>query len=381
MIRIVLTGGGSGGHMFPLVAVVGEIKTLSHDAPELIYLGASSPFLPQLKASGVVIRTIVSSKFRRYFDFRNVIDIPKFFISLFQALIELYFIMPDVVFSKGGPGALAVILAARFYLIPVIIHESDTVPGLTNRLSAYFAERIGIAFRSAATYFPSSKTAFVGNPVRKELTKGLIGKVEAKERLGFGPNDALLLVLTGSQGSTRINTFIFDNIELLLADVQIYHQVGGNNIKEAEQVLSLLRASPGVHSDRYHIAGHLTVEEMASVLSAADIIISRAGAGAIYEIAASGKPAILIPLDESANDHQRQNAYEYAKSGAGTVIEEANFRVNLVLNQIHEFIDDKDKLAAIENSAKQFFKPDAALTLAREILFLAKYVTEPLKTA
>ncbi|MDI6820830.1 MAG: UDP-N-acetylglucosamine--N-acetylmuramyl-(pentapeptide) pyrophosphoryl-undecaprenol N-acetylglucosamine transferase [Patescibacteria group bacterium] len=371
--RILLTGGGSGGHIYPLIAVAEELKKLAPEGTEFYYLGPKSPFFEEFKKRNIITSSIIGSKLRRYCDLANIIDIPKFFISLIQALIKIYFIMPDVVFSKGGTGSLPIVITARFYSVPVIIHESDSAPSLTNRLSAHFAKRIGVSFKKTLRFFPKNKTALVGNPLRNEFFYDWKEQSKTKILFGFDPKEPFVLILTGSQGSTRINAFIFDHLEELLKTAQILHQVGATNLKEAEAISNLIFKEIGDNlKNRYRLIGYMNPEEMKNALSAADIVISRAGAGAIYEIAVSGKPVILIPLSESANNHQRENAYEYSETGAGIVIEESNLGINMLLTEIKNILKNEEQKTRAKNGSREFFKPDAAKLLAQEILILAK---------
>ena len=373
-IIVALTGGGTGGHMYPLIAVADELQRISGNGITLVYLGPENPINKAFGERDIHVYTTLSSKWRRYMSIENILDIPKFILSFFQALFLLYWIMPDVVFSKGGPGALAVVIAAKVYFIPVVIHESDTIPGLTNRLSAPFAKRIGIAFKAAAVYFPAKKTAIVGNPVRAELLAGRNPKDVAKRNLGLNPTEPLLLVLGGSQGATRINSFVFENMEALLAVTQVCHQVGENNVREAQVIANeTLGQLPEVYQNKYRMTGLFDVTSLREAFSACDVVISRAGAGAIFEIAAFAKPAILVPLDGSANDHQRLNAYEYSKTGAAVVIEEDNFSIHIVMRQLEEFLKNPQTETAIQEGAHQFFKTHTIGTLAEEILRLAHF--------
>ena len=281
--------------------------------------------------------------------------------------------MPDVIFSKGGPGALPVIIAAKWYMIPVVIHESDSVPSLTTRLSAKFAKRILLSFNETASYFPAGKTQVVGNPIRNELTGGYGDTTQLKQFLNLNPNLPNILVLGGSQGSVRINTFILDSLRTFLPEMQITHQVGAANFDEMQALIKpSLKELDDTLKARYHQFAYLTPQRMKESLGAADIIISRAGAGTIFEIAAAEKPAILIPLEGSANDHQRNNAYIYAGTGAATVVEESNLTTNLVLSLIHSMLRDENTLMRAKIAAKTFFKPAAAKNTAEEILHLVK---------
>lgn len=362
--RILLTGGGSGGHLFPLLAVADSIIEITKGEAEIIYLGPRHPLNEEFRTREIKVYTVAAGKLRRYFDLANFLDIPKVILGFIQSLFILYWLMPDVVFSKGGTGALPVVVAAKFYFIPVIIHESDSIPGLTNRFSAPLAKRIGISFRSAAAFFSPKKTALVGNPVRRGLLPDSMDSRQAKITLQFNPDEPLILVLGGSQGAAVINNFIVNNLELLLTDFQVYHQTGPNN---EEEVRSLTK---DVVSPRYKLAGFLNLAELRTALNAADVVICRAGSN-IFEIAVFGKPAILIPLIGSANNHQLYNAYEYAENGAAVVVEEANFTANIVLRQIKDVLGDKQKREQMAQAAKAFAKPNAAQVIAEEILKLA----------
>ncbi|MEK7630161.1 MAG: UDP-N-acetylglucosamine--N-acetylmuramyl-(pentapeptide) pyrophosphoryl-undecaprenol N-acetylglucosamine transferase [Patescibacteria group bacterium] len=365
MKRILLTGGGSGGHIYPLIAVAEKLKEIAGNQIEINYLGPIGQFDEDFSQLGIKIYKLASSKIRRYAIFLSFLDAPKFFWSFFQALFRLYVLMPDVIFSKGGVGAFPVVLAAKFYFIPVIIHESDAVPGLTNRFCAPFSKRIAIAFRTAASYFPAAKTALVGIPIRSSLLGLRKSSPEAKKNLGFLTTTPLLLILGGSQGSMRINNFIFENLPQILESFQIIHQVGVANLAEAKT------AAAGARNG-YKLIGYLNPETMKEALTAADIVVSRAGASAIYEIAAFEKPAVLIPLDESANNHQRLNAYEYGKSGAAITIEEANLKINVMLVELKKLFSELGSREAMSVAARNFFRPNAADEIAKEILKLVR---------
>ena len=367
--RILLTGGGTGGHIYPLLAVADEIKRMTQGGVELLYLGIKHILNEEFVRRDIRVHRITSSKLRRYFALANFIDVPKFFFGFFQALFRLYFLMPDVVFSKGGPGALAVVLAARFYFIPVMIHESDSVPGLTNKISAIFSKRIFIAFKTAVSYFKISKTVLVGNPIRHELFLNRPPDAAgAKALLKFNSKEPLVVFMGGSQGAIRLNTFVFDTLEGFLSIVQIFHLVGEENVKNTEEFVKFFFKNKENLRSRYQFAGFLDAERFKVLLTAADVVVSRAGSGAISEIASFGKPSILIPLRGAAGDHQRINAYEYAREGGAVVIEEANFTFNIVRIQIENLLKDTEAVRRMSEAARNFAKPEAAEIIARQIV-------------
>ena len=371
--RIVLTGGGSGGHVYPLLAVAEELRRLAISEganSEIFYIGPRDEYSEILQGENIKIRAISSGKLRRYFSISNLLDIPKFFIGLIQSLFVLYGLMPDAVFSKGGTGALPVILAARFYRIPIMIHESDAVPGLTNLISARFATRIAVSFEKANDYFDPGKTAWVGTPIRRELLQNSINKQLAKQELGFKENEHLILVWSGSQGSQRINEFIVANLPELIKESQILHQTGQGNYSEVQKLsrAALIGVPLKIVAEKRYEAVSYLKDNLKTALSAADLVIARAGSGTISELAAFGKPAILVPLAESAQDHQRANAYEFAKSGGGVVIEESNLLPGIFLSQLRTVLKNPETLNKMSSASAKFFKPDAAEVIAKEVL-------------
>jgi len=381
MIRVLFTGGGTGGNIYPIVAIAEELKKISQEKGteiDLRYFGAPEQYFNLLELTGIKVSTIVSSKLRRYFDIRNFFDGFKFIFSLIQAFWKVLWLMPDVLFSKGGPGALAVLLACRFYRVPIIVHESDSIPGLTNLISAKWAKRIGLSFVSAIEYFrknkkfDEAKLALVGHPARKIFFEPGDEPELAKKILGFNPNTSLILFIGGSQGATAINDFVLDSIGELLKDYQVFHQTGVRNFEQVKKEWQFIsRDILEEERLRYRIVPYLEEKDLKEAILAADLVVSRAGAGSIFELAAMGEPSILIPLPEAAGDHQTKNAYEYSKTGAAIVIEQLNLRTHLFIVQVKKLFDNPDLLKQMSQAAKNFSKPEAAKILAEEILRLS----------
>lgn len=374
-MRIALTGGGTGGHLFPILAVVQEIKNLVSNnifqipagegtEVEFMFIGPKTVGEELLSGENIVHKTIMAGKLRRYADWQNLFDIFKIPCGLVQSLWHLFWFMPNVIFSKGGYGAVPVVLAAWIFRLPVIIHESDSVPGLANKICAIFSRRVAIAFNEAAKYFPPKKTALVGNPVRASLFGG--DKAGAKQVFGLSLQKPVLLVLGGSQGAQTINDLIFVSLMLIAPRCEIIHQCGAGNVESAKQMLG-----NKIPAD-YHLFPFLDNEQMRQALAAADLVIARAGAGTIAEIAALGKASILIPLPNAAADHQLKNATEFAHLGGTVIMEEMNLTPHLFQNEIFSLLDNPDLLKKMGESAKQFARLDAAQKLAQEILNLAR---------
>lgn len=377
-IRVLLTGGGTGGHIYPLMAVAQELEKaiLEHDfTPDIRYFGDAGNFKFYLESHNVRIVKIVASKWRRYPDPRNFLDIFKFFWSLIQGFWKIYWFMPHLVFSKGGPGALAVTLVTRFYLIPLIIHESDALPGLTNKISSRGARIVELAFETAKNHFgPKTQLHLVGNPVREEVLKARLEDPEevksSKREFGFNPEEPVILFLGGSQGAERINDFIFENIGQLTEKFQILHQVGAKNFNDYKKEYDFMSRGFNTNvKNRYHFVPYLE-ENIYKAYEAAEVVAARAGAGLIFETAALGKPAILIPLPTSANNHQIANAYEYEKAGAAVVIEEENLLPGVMIGEIERILKDRALYSRMSEAAKKFYIPDAAKIITEDILNL-----------
>jgi UDP-N-acetylglucosamine--N-acetylmuramyl-(pentapeptide) pyrophosphoryl-undecaprenol N-acetylglucosamine transferase len=371
--RVVLTGGGSGGHIYPLLSVADAMMRKSVELrfeSQLIYLGPRDNYTPLIEARDIQIEPLVAGKLRRYFSLANFLDIPKFFIGFFQALWKLYVIMPDVIFSKGGTGALPVVIAGWFYHVPVIIHESDAIPGLTNKHSARFARKIFVSFPAAAEQFPEAKTVVTGGPIRNELMAHPTTPELAKESLGFSSSHPLIVIIGGSQGSLRINNFILANLTQILGVTQVLHQTGVANFLEAQKLAHAALIDQPTSANRYVPINYFT-DTYATALTAADIVVARAGSGTIFEIAAFKKPAILIPLSDSANDHQRANAYAFADAGGGVVLEEANLLPGIFLQQLKTILEDKERQKKMSEASGKFFVPQAAEKIVDEIIKIA----------
>ena len=375
-MHIVLTGGGTGGHLYPIIAITRDIKNLiqqnSSQLPqsvassvEFMFIGPPSIGEQDLVKEGISHKTILAGKIRRYASLQNILDMIKLPLGFLQSLWHLFVFMPNAVFSKGGYGSVPVVLAAWVYRIPVLIHESDSIPGLANKFCAKFSKRIAISFMDAAQYFPKEKTALTGNPVRSGIFDG--SKDEAKRIFGLSGIKPVLLFLGGSQGAQALNDVIFSSLPNLLLRCEIIHQCGEGNYESLKQMIKP-QTSAG-----YFLFPFLNEEQMRQAYAAADLVISRAGAGSIAEIATLGKPSILVPLPNSAADHQVKNALEYAKFGATLVLEQMNFTPNLLQNRIFALLDNPDLLKKMSENALKFNPPDAAAKIAQEVLSIAKW--------
>ncbi len=364
--RIVLTGGLSGGHTFPLIAVAREIRAVTQGEVEFLFIGTKGPFEETaMRAEGIRAKYILTAKWRRYFSVLNYLDILKFPLACLQALWQLLWFMPDAIFSKGGAASVPIAIAAFVYRIPILLHDSDAIAGRANRWVSRFARRIAIAYDHARQYFPPEKTMLTGNPVRAEILEG--NAADLQTVFGLDPTRPLILVIGGSLGARSLNRLVVLALpELLKQGIQVLHVVGK---ERGEEVLGLIREKgldPG-HSD-YRAVSFLDARQMGIAYAAATIVISRAGAGSITELAATKKPALLVPLPTAANDEQRINSYEVAKVGGAIVVEEANVTENLLSSAIHKLLADPEKRAAMGEAINRFYHPDAARLIAEGIV-------------
>lgn len=373
MSKIVFTGGGTGGHLFPIIAVKRELKKRSSSDIDYLYVGAkdyfSSIFLPH---EGIKTNFILSGKIRRYFSisafFQNIFDVfIKIPIGFLQSFFLLFFLMPDVIFSKGGYGSLGTVIAGNFLRIPIFMHESDISPGLANRICSNFASKIFISFPPKETeYFPLKKMVYTGNPVREELLGG--DKESARQIFNLHFDRPVLLILGGSQGSARVNETVLAILPDMLENFEVIHQAGERNLKtvksESEAFLK-----PEAKS-YYHLLPFLSETQLRHAYAAADFIVSRGGAGAISEIIALGKPSLLIPLPESAQNHQLKNCYNLAKIEACILLEESNLTPHFFLEKIKDaFLSGQTEKMA--KKVKELSMPQAANNISE---FLLKYL-------
>lgn len=365
-MKILFTGGGTGGHVFPIVAIVREIRRIYPKKDlEFYYLGPKDEFsLILLSQEGFIIKTIISGKIRRYLAWQNIVDILfKIPFGIIQSFFLLLRAKPDLIFSKGGSGSIAVTYSARLLRIPVFLHESDIVPGLSNQATSKWAKKIFISFPKTE-YFNLGKTILTGNPIRKEILDG--DKKRAAEIFNLTLSKPIILIIGGSQGAEIINDFVLSIINNLLKEYEVIHVTGGLNVKGVTAEAQVVEEKD--LDKYYHPIGFLDEDKIKHAYKAADLIVSRSGSGSIFEIAAVGKPSILVPLPTAAGNHQSKNAYTYAETGAAMVIEQESLTPNFFLGSVQLLFLHPEKLEQMKQAALSFAKPMAARAIAREIL-------------
>ena len=371
-MKVVFTGGGTGGHFYPIIAIIERLNELLEREKFIdveIYYLSDNPYDERiLFENGVRFKKLTAGKLRRYFSFLNVIDLFKTIFGVIRAIGALYVLYPDVVVGKGGYASFPTLIAARILRIPVIIHESDSVPGRANIIASKFARRIAVSYPEAAEFFPKEKTAFTGNPIRRAVAIPM--REGAHDILKLDSTVPIILILGGSQGAAIINDAIMQAAPRLTEKYQIIHQVGVKNL-DAMQNMAEVVIGKSQYRDRYKMYGYLNEITLRTSAGVASLVISRAGS-TIFEIATWGIPSIIVPITDSNGDHQRKNAYAYARAGGCIVIEEANLTTNLISSEIERLMTDTPLREKMSTSAKSFAKNDAAEKIAEEVLFVLK---------
>jgi UDP-N-acetylglucosamine--N-acetylmuramyl-(pentapeptide) pyrophosphoryl-undecaprenol N-acetylglucosamine transferase len=282
----------------------------------------------------------------------------------FWKVFQLY---PDVVFAKGAYASFPTLFAARILRISVVIHESDSAPGRVTTWAGKFAKFIALSYAESITYFPKEKTAHVGQPVRPELEHPITDG--AHEFLQLEPNVPVIFILGGSLGAQIINDVILQALPELVKKYQIIHQTGKSNYDEV-LARSKISLDENPLESRYKAFPFLNPLAIRMSAGVANIIVTRAGS-TLFEIASWGVPAIVIPFNKSNADHARKNAYNYARAGAGMVIEEKNLTPHIIHNEIDRIVSDLNLYNRMKKSAHAFYKPDAAKKIARKVIDIA----------
>lgn len=319
MKRIVLTGGGTAGHVTPNIALLPHLKKLGYDIQYIgSYDGIEKKLIEEL---GISYHGISSGKLRRYFDIKNFSDPFRVAKGFFQAKQLLKQLKPDIIFSKGGFVTVPVVQAAKTQHIPVILHESDMTPGLANRLALPAASKICCNFPETVSHLPEGKAVVTGSPIREELRHG--NRLAALQFCGFTADKPVLLIIGGSLGSVAVNQAVRSILPELLKSFQVIHLCGKGNLDDS------LNDTSGYVQYEY------IKKELADLFALADIVVSRAGANAICELLELRKPNLLIPLSAAASrGDQLLNAASFQKQGFSVVLQEEDLTSDLLLDSI-----------------------------------------------
>lgn len=353
MKRIVLTGGGTAGHVTPNMALMPK---LIDEGYKISYIGSHNGMEKRLIAdTGVPYYGISSGKLRRYFDVKNFSDPFRVVKGYFDAKKILKKLKPNVVFSKGGFVTVPVVMAAKHLHIPVIIHESDMTPGLANKLAIPSASKVCCNFPETVKLLPEGKAVLSGSPIREELFQG--DKNEGLNFCKFTPDKPVLLVIGGSLGSVAINNAIRNNIDDLLEKFQVIHLCGKNNLDTS------------LEGHKGYVQFEYIKKELKNLFACADIVVSRAGANAICELLALRKPNILIPLGlEASRGDQILNAESFEKQGYSYVLQESDVTSKTLLHGVNEVYQKKDRYIEAMNQSELADPIQTIVGLANQLI-------------
>jgi UDP-N-acetylglucosamine--N-acetylmuramyl-(pentapeptide) pyrophosphoryl-undecaprenol N-acetylglucosamine transferase len=329
MKTIVMTGGGTAGHVTPNLALVPYLKEAGYD---IYYIGSYTGIEKKMvENAGITYYGISSGKLRRYHDWKNFTDPFRVIKGFSEANQLLKHLKPDVVFSKGGFVSVPVVMAAGRQHIPAIIHESDMTPGLANKLAIPFASKVCCNFPETMDYLPDGKAVHTGSPIRQELFSG--NKEAGLSFCGFTSDKPVMLIMGGSIGSRFINNAVWDSLDTLLEKFQIVHLVGKGNINND------LIGKPGYQQYEF------ISEQLNDIFAMTDLMISRAGANSISEILALKIPNILIPLSAKASrGDQILNAESYEKQGFSTVLQEEDLTGEILINSVDDVYNHREEI-------------------------------------
>lgn len=336
MKKLILTGGGTAGHVTPNLALLPDLK----DDFEIVYMGSYDGIEKQLaEDAGLKYVGISTGKLRRYRDFKNLTDPFRVIKGFSEAKHFIKEYKPDVVFSKGGFVGVPVIYAAHACHVPCIIHESDLTPGLANRLSIKKADKICYTFPETKAFLPEEKAVHSGSPIRTELLTGDAEK--GKEYCGFEDDKPVILVMGGSQGSLNVNKAVREVLPTLLESFNVIHLTGKGKID------NVLLSTPGYAQFEY------IKDELKDLFALSDLVISRAGSNSINELLALRKPNILIPLSlEGSRGDQIDNAKSFMEQGFSLMLSEDDLTPKLLLDSVNKVYEERETYKSVMSTAK-----------------------------
>jgi UDP-N-acetylglucosamine--N-acetylmuramyl-(pentapeptide) pyrophosphoryl-undecaprenol N-acetylglucosamine transferase len=346
-VRVLLAGGGSGGSATPVIAVAEALRARA-PGTEFLFVGTSDgPERALAEAAGLPFATVAAGKLRRYVDWRNVLDAGRVPLGVLQAARHVRGFRPDAAFGAGGFASVPPLMAAALGGVPVLIHQQDVEPGLANRLLVPFARRISVTFPASRAHFPGGKTVVSGNPVRLAMLAG--DRAEARRLFDLEPDLPTLLVTGGGTGALGLNRRVAAAVPALVEFCQVIHLTGrGRGVP------------PAAPSPRYH-AYEFLVDEMRHALAAADLVVARAGLGTLSELAALGKPMVLVPMPRS---HQLANARAAAQARAARVVAEERLTPERLVALVRGLLADSAARMTLATAAHTLLPRDAAERVA-----------------
>lgn len=378
-MKILLTGGGTGGHTVPIIALVSYMKSyFRNEKKEARFLWIGSDYGPEKKMAqenGIPFKAVYSGKFRRYWSVENLTDIFRIIIGFVQSWLIIRKFKPDLLFGKGGYISVPPVLASYFLKVPSLIHESDINMGLANKILLPFVKKIAITFQETEKDIKEKyrdKVVVTGNPIRKSILKG--SKEEGLKEFKFNKEKSVVLVLGGSQGAVRINEVVIKSLPKLLDNYQIIHLCGDKNYRDCGSLLTVTNIKDEQEKS-YQLVPSLYGSKLANAFACADLVISRGGLNTLFELALLSKPSIIIPYPYAASNHQEENAKKIAKSGAIELIRESDLDSKVLIGKINYLFKNKDKLDKLASKIYEFghkVNKDASKKITEELLQLDK---------
>jgi UDP-N-acetylglucosamine--N-acetylmuramyl-(pentapeptide) pyrophosphoryl-undecaprenol N-acetylglucosamine transferase len=380
-MRVLVSGGGTGGHVYPALSVAKRLREVYQ--AEILYLGSDdgleTSLVPQ---EGLPLATVKAGKLQRFLSWRTLTRAARIPIGIIQAIGIVRKFRPDVAFTSGGYVAVPTGLAARLNGVPLLMHQQDVPPNLSNRLIAPLATRISVAFADSQRYFPARKTVQLGNPLRQEmLDMRQTSPQEARRALQLIPDVPLVLVTGGSQGARHLNQVVCRALpELLRMHCQVLHISGKKLFEETRTLSESMMTGIDAELRAYYRLEPYMSAEMPLALQAAEIVLCRSGAATMSELAILGKPAILVPLAPGiGGSPQEENAAMFSRLGAAEVIRNDDLKPELLVERVKAIIASPGRLQAMSEAARGLAKPDATAEIVEMLIKIAKVapVTTP----
>jgi len=372
-MRVVVSGGGTGGHIYPALAVAAQLR--SQYQAEILFLGSDDGLETQLvPAAGFQLVTVKAGKVRRYISWQTIKGVMRIPLGAVQAIEIVRKFRADVAFTSGGYVAVPTGLAAYLNRVPLLMHQQDVPPNLSNKQVAPLATRISVAFEESLAYFPARKTLQLGNPIRQEMLDiRQVGPMVARARFGLEGEQPMLLVTGGSQGARHLNQVVCQALPELLRTCQVL-QISGQDLynETLEQANSVLASADPALRARYRLVPYLN-EEMPAALQAADLVLCRSGASTLCELATLGKPGLLVPLPPAiGKSPQEANAMMFERKRAGVVIKDANLQPKILAERVNYIMTSPELLAFMMEASRSLAKPQATQEIVDELVKLAR---------
>ncbi|MFW6019570.1 MAG: undecaprenyldiphospho-muramoylpentapeptide beta-N-acetylglucosaminyltransferase [Bacteroidales bacterium] len=358
--KILISGGGTGGHVFPAIAIAEALKSKLHNA-EFLFVGAKGRMeMEKVPAAGYQIEAIPIAGFQRRWTLKNLSFFFKLIISLIKARRIIRNFAPDIVIGVGGYASGPVLYVASRRKIPTLIQEQNSYPGITNRILARSVDRVCVAYDNMQRFFPKEKTYVTGNPVRQNVIKMVVDREEATKYFGLNPNRRIVLAMGGSLGARSVNQGIHNALEQFREkEIQVIWQTGKQYIEQAQQAVNK------EYTNMVYVTDFISRMDLA--YAAADLVVSRAGAIAISEIQAVQKPAIFVPSPNVAENHQHKNAMALVNYHAAKLVEDKDAAQNLG-KEIDSLINNDKELSKLNDNIARLAKTDAANTIASVVI-------------